>query len=45
MYRETREMEAFEISARFELLDEFSEMPGHGSCKGVVLVLQALPNC
>ena len=37
-------MEAFEISARFELLDECSEMPGHGSRKGVVLVLQALPN-
>jgi hypothetical protein len=53
MHRETREMEAFKISARFELLDEFSfelldefsEMPGHGSRKGVVLVLQALPNC
>ena len=29
----------------FELVDEYSEMPGHGSRKGVVLVLQALPNC
>ena len=30
---------------RFELVDEYSEMPGHGSRKGVVLLLQALPNC
>jgi hypothetical protein len=30
---------------RFELLDECSEMRGDGSCEGVVLVLQALPNC
>jgi hypothetical protein len=29
----------------FELVDEYSEMPGHGSRKGVVLVLQVLPNC
>ena len=29
----------------FELIDEYSEMPGHGGRKGVVLVLQALPNC
>jgi hypothetical protein len=29
----------------FELVDEYSEMPGHGGRKGVVLVLQALPNC
>jgi hypothetical protein len=26
------------------LVDEYSEMPGHGSRKGVVLLLQALPN-
>src|SRR6266511_6277642 len=30
---------------RFELVDEYSEMLGHGSRKGVVLVLQVLPNC
>jgi hypothetical protein len=28
----------------FELVDEYSEMPGHGSRKGVVLVLKAFPN-
>jgi len=43
--RGTREMEAFEISTRFELLDECSEMRGDGSREGVVLVLEALPNC
>src|SRR6266478_1127517 len=29
----------------FELLDECSEMRGDGSREGVVLVLQASPNC
>ena len=29
----------------FELLDECSEMLGHGSREGVVLILEALPNC
>jgi hypothetical protein len=33
------------LSLRFELLDECSEMPGHRTRKGVVLVLQALPDC
>jgi hypothetical protein len=28
----------------FELVDEYSETPGHGSRKGVVLVLKAFPN-
>ena len=28
----------------FELVDEYSEMPGHRSRKGVVLVLKAFPN-
>ena len=40
-----RAMEAFEISARFELLDECSDMRGDGSRESVVLVLEALPNC
>jgi hypothetical protein len=30
---------------RFELLDESSEMPRHRTRKGIVLVLQALPDC
>jgi hypothetical protein len=30
---------------RFELLDECSEMPGHRTRKGVVLVLEGSPNC
>ena len=30
---------------RFELFDECSEMRGGRSCEGVVLVLEALPNC
>jgi hypothetical protein len=30
---------------RFELLDECSEMPRHRTREGVVLVLQALPDC
>ena len=29
----------------FELLDECSEVPGDGSRKGVVLILEGLPNC
>jgi hypothetical protein len=29
----------------FELVDEYSEMPGHGGRKGVVLLFEALPNC
>ena len=33
------------LSLRFELLDECSEMPGQRSRKGVVLVLEALPDC
>jgi hypothetical protein len=30
---------------RFELLHEYSEMRGDGSGEGVVLILEALPNC
>jgi hypothetical protein len=30
---------------RFELLDECSQMRGDGSREGVVLILEALPNC
>ena len=29
----------------FELLDECSEIRGDGSHEGVVLILEALPNC
>jgi hypothetical protein len=29
----------------FELVDECSEMPRHRTRKGVVLVLEALPDC
>jgi hypothetical protein len=41
----TREMEAFEISTRVELPDEGSEMRRDRGREGVVLVLQALPDC
>jgi hypothetical protein len=30
---------------RFELPDEHREMRGHGRGEGVVLILEALPNC
>jgi hypothetical protein len=30
---------------RFELLDERGKMRGDGSHQGVILVLEALPNC
>ena len=32
-------------STRFQLFDECSKMRGGGSREGVVLVLEALPNC
>jgi hypothetical protein len=39
------DLNRFFLSLRSELLDECSEMPGHRTRKGVVLVLQALPDC
>jgi hypothetical protein len=39
-----KSLRVYPISA-FELLDERSDMQGDGGRKGVVLLLQALPNC